>query len=152
MGPTFTPLGFAVCGVALANSLSSPPRAPLDAQPDLTRFALGVGVTRRSYRPRRRPSAKGRTFGAMRQMHGLGAGEGLSSSDPHQSESEAMDDQEIDELLKRAEAGDAHAQNQVDEWIARALGPLLTTPPIVDVPRQGVVVGYDRLECCCGGA
>jgi hypothetical protein len=63
-----------------------------------------------------------------------------------------MDDQEIDELLKRAEAGDAHAQNQVDEWIARALGPLLTTPPIIDVPRQGVVIGYDQLECCCGGA
>ncbi|MFO1301792.1 MAG: hypothetical protein U1F17_15755 [Burkholderiaceae bacterium] len=61
-----------------------------------------------------------------------------------------MDDQEIDELLKRAEAGDAHAQNQVDEWIARALGPP-TTPPIIDVPRQGVVIGYDQLRVLLRG-
>lgn len=61
-----------------------------------------------------------------------------------------MDDEQIDELLRRATAGDAHAQNQVDEWIARALGPLLTTPPIPDA-RKGLIVGYDQLECCCGG-
>jgi hypothetical protein len=63
-----------------------------------------------------------------------------------------MDDEQIDELLKRADAGDAYAQKLVDEWIARALGPLLTTPPVADAPRQGVVIGYDQLECCCGGA
>lgn len=85
-------------------------------------------------------------------MHGLGARERLSSSDLHQSESEITDDEQIDELLKRAEAGDVHAQRRVDEWIARALGPLLTTPPIADAPGQGIVVGYGQLECCCGGA
>lgn len=63
-----------------------------------------------------------------------------------------MDDEQIDELLKRADAGDVQAQKQVDEWIERALGPLLTTPPTADAPRRGVVVGYDQLECGCGGA
>lgn len=62
-----------------------------------------------------------------------------------------MSDEQIDELLQRAAAGDVHAQNQLDEWIARALGPLIATPPIAEA-RKGVVVGYDQFKCSCGGA
>lgn len=62
-----------------------------------------------------------------------------------------MTDDQIEDLLKRAADGDNEAQAKVDAWIAEALGPVCTTAPIEDT-REGEIVGYDQLECCCGGA
>jgi hypothetical protein len=68
------------------------------------------------------------------------------------AESEAMTDQQIDELLQRAADGEYEAQARVDAWIAEALGPVCATAPMEIPERSGTVIGYDRLECCCGGA
>lgn len=43
-----------------------------------------------------------------------------------------MNDDQIDELLRRAAEGDLDAQTAVDAWIAEALGPLCTTEPLSD--------------------
>lgn len=63
-----------------------------------------------------------------------------------------MIDNQIDELLQRAADGDSEAQARVDAWIAEALEPVCTTAPMEALGHSGVVVGYDQLECCCGGS
>ncbi len=43
-----------------------------------------------------------------------------------------MTDDQLDELMKLAAKGDNDAQLLIDTWIARALAPLCTTPPLPD--------------------
>jgi len=45
-------------------------------------------------------------------------------------------DEHLDQLMRRANAGDDDALAEVDAWIEEALGPLCKTPPI-DGDAQG---------------
>lgn len=41
-----------------------------------------------------------------------------------------MTDQQLDELLRRVNAGDLEAQAQIDAWIEEALGAICATAPV----------------------
>ncbi len=55
-----------------------------------------------------------------------------------------MTDEQLEELMRLAAKGDNDAQLLIDTWIARALAPLCTTPPLPDE----VSWLDDEPECC----
>ncbi len=60
-----------------------------------------------------------------------------------------MTNEQIEDLLERADAGDYEAQKQVDAWIAEALEPVCTTAPI-DYDAHIVDAEDLLLTVCCG--
>lgn len=110
---------------------------------------MRAGLGGRSYRDWRRASAGAGGAHAVRQMPGLGAAKDLSSWHLNEAEINAMTDERIEDLLKRADAGDYEAQRQVDAWIAEALGPVCATAPF---DYDAEIVDPEELAraVCCG--
>lgn len=60
-----------------------------------------------------------------------------------------MTDEQLDQLMKRANAGDDDALADIDAWIEQALGPLCVTAPIdSEVPRPYAASSEESV--CCG--
>lgn len=60
-----------------------------------------------------------------------------------------MTDDQLDELMKRVNAGDSEAQAQIDAWIEEALGAVCVTTPVA---REAEIVDPEELldSVCCG--
>lgn len=60
-----------------------------------------------------------------------------------------MTDEQLDELMRRVNAGDGEAQAQVDAWIEEALSAICATGPI-DRSAQGADPEALAGVTCCG--